>query len=114
MKLKYTGPKHHRRVIESYTWEASNGHTTMVWDHDDLANFLTLPGPEFVVASDEPLWKIEGMTDNRIVALVMAGVASVHALANADPKELAAATGESVETATGWVEQAREAKQLHS
>ena len=79
MRIRYTGPSHHRRVVGNHTWCEENDMVQEVTDPELLLDLLTYPGPkrQFVVAPDEPLLALPGLTDTLVPSLVLLEVYSV-------------------------------------
>jgi hypothetical protein len=110
MRVRYTGYGLVRRVVGDYTWHGDAG----AWVQDVaesalLAELLTSPGAEFVIADDDPLVLI-GLTTDQCAALALAGVASAADLADMRPSSaLADALSVSLPTLRGWCDAARNA-----
>jgi hypothetical protein len=80
MRIQYIGFQPSIRVVKTYTWNAANDYTCTVDDAETIADVLSNPGPDFVVANDDPLLVL-GVPQEACLGLAMAGIASHIALA---------------------------------
>lgn len=93
------------RVIGTLRWERSNGHTVDV--PGILAgDVLSQPGETFVIAADEPLWKLNRISEEELVELALNGIGSLADLAALQPDAIKTIHPRKL---AAWIDQARQA-----
>jgi hypothetical protein len=83
MKLEFTGKRHIRRIVGEVEWSAKAGWVQEV-PAELAAELLTSPEARFKVSDSDPSRDLKGITEDEIVALILAGIESVGALRELD------------------------------
>ncbi|MEW6650577.1 MAG: hypothetical protein AB1453_10360 [Chloroflexota bacterium] len=103
MRIKYTGGA--TRIIGYLCWDAGNDHVENV--PGSLAGeVLSQPGETFAIAADEPLRKLNKISEEELIELALNGIGSLAELALLDPDAIKTIHPRRL---AAWINQARRA-----
>lgn len=93
-----------KRMIGKFTWSRESGYTVDL-PGKVAADCLAQPGEPFSVAADEPLRRLDGITDEALFELAMAGIGTLGELARAQESALTDVRVDAKKL-TAWIAQA--------
>ena len=76
MRIRWTGPRVTRRIVDAHEWSQATGFVQDVADAELAAELLTDPSGQFTVDSEDALLSLKGIGEQRAVELAVAGVAT--------------------------------------
>lgn len=98
------------RVIDDLRWERANDHTVDVPGRQ-AGDVLSQPGEAFVIAADEPLRKLNRISEDELIELALNGIGSLEELAELQPDAIKSIHPRKL---AAWIDQARQAGSIQS